>query len=130
MAGYSVDRARLEGLSTAEIQRILREEQDDYTSEALDIFREILDSRGAGIRIHPAKEAVSMKNIPQDNLPGDGADHLIQSPGDAVVMLNDILAQLLAGKLDPHVAQAASQVIMSILRAMEQDYLTESQEEP
>jgi len=130
MAGYSVDRARLEGLPTAEIQRILREEQDDYTPEALDIFRDILESRGDGLRSQSAKEAVSMQTIPRHNLSGHGADHLIQSPGDAVVMLNDILRKLLDGELDPHVAQSASQVVMSILRAMEQDYLTELQEEP
>lgn len=129
MNAYSVDRARLEGLSTADILRILREEEDDYTPEAREIFREILESRGTLHGGQTTKESVPMKNIPRDSLSGHVAQHLIESPGDAVIMLNNILGQLLDGEIDPHVAQAASQIIMSILRAMEQEFMTESQEE-
>jgi hypothetical protein len=129
MTAYSVDRARLEGLSTAEILRILSEEEDDYTPEALEIFREILESRGALHRDEPTKEPFSVKNIARESASEAAAEHFIRSPADAVVMLNNILGELLEGKLDPHVAQAASQIIMSILRAMEQEFMTEPQEE-
>ena len=45
MAEFKVDRALLEANSTEEIVRILQEERDDYTPEAIRIFEEILQER-------------------------------------------------------------------------------------
>ena len=45
MAEFKVDRALLEANSTEEIVKILQEERDDYTPEAIRIFEEILQER-------------------------------------------------------------------------------------
>jgi len=128
MPGYSIDRERLEALSSQEILRILREERDDYTPEALHIFEDILESRG----IAPRRDGMGRKapfaatDIASDR---DSSDLLIQSPRDGVVLLNKLLKGLLDGSMEPQVVQIGSQVISNILRAMEQDFLSGAEEE-
>lgn len=128
MAGYQVDRTRLEALPTDEIVRILREERDDYTREAIRILEEILESRGvsgprgAGMA---GRTALSASGDVTD-VPGD---LIVRGPKDAVAVLNDLLKGVLEGTMEPQAAQVAANVVMAILRAIEQDYITESQEE-
>ena len=58
MAEFKVDRALLEVNSTEEILKILQEERDDYTPEAIKVFEEILQERrgkkGVGGEQHAA----------------------------------------------------------------------------
>ena len=127
MSEYTVDRALLESHSTEEILRILKHERDDYTPEALKIFDEILEARG----VHredtaPTGEIVSRTGT-MDVSPV-GAETMIRTPGDAVRILNDLLAGVLDGSVDPEVAQAASSLVMGILRAMEQEFLHEAED--
>ncbi len=51
MADFKVDRTLLEANSTEEIIRILQQERDDYTPEAIRIFEDILRER-RGIEEH------------------------------------------------------------------------------
>ena len=44
MATYEIDRKLLESKSTEEISKILRDERDDYTPEAIEILEQILKS--------------------------------------------------------------------------------------
>ncbi len=127
MPGYAIDRARLEALSTEEIERILRKERDDYTPEAIRIFQEILDSRAVASR---HGESGSQNTRPETDilLNGRASDLLIKNPSDGVVVLNKFLKGLLDGTMEPRVVEIGVQVVNSILRAMEQDFLTGSEE--
>ncbi|MGB9616042.1 MAG: hypothetical protein ACP5M0_12845 [Desulfomonilaceae bacterium] len=128
MPGYSIDRERLEALSSEEILRILKEERDDYTPEALHIFEDILKSRG----VAPRREGMGRQaSFTATDIASDRAssDLLIQSPRDGVVLLNKLLKGLLDGTMEPQVVQIGALVISNILRAMEQDFLSGSEEE-
>lgn len=127
MAHYKVDRALLESHSTEDILRMLREERDDYTTEALDILEEILEARG----VHrPGASPPVPGRHPAAGLDvhSEVTETMIQSPSDAVRVLNDLLAGVLDGTVDSDVAQAATNVVLAILRALEQKFMTESED--
>jgi len=46
-----------------------------------------------------------------------------------VRVLNDLLSGVLSGSIDPQVAQVAAGIVMGILRAKEQEFMTEPEEE-
>lgn len=127
MAGYKVDRALLESFSTEEIRRILKEEFDDYTPEAIEVFRDILEERGA----QDAQAAVQSEPRGQTMAPGKAArpDMVVNSAPDAVRVLNVLLRGVMDGSVDPQVAHAATNIVMGILRAKEQEFMTEPEEE-
>lgn len=127
MSQYKVDRTLLESHSTADIQRILREERDDYTPEALRIFEEILEERGAS-QGTGGRERTTRAEMPIQDKRMRG-EEMIRDPSDAVRVLNGLLAGVLDGSVDLEVAQAASNVVMAILRALEQEYMTGSEEQ-
>jgi len=125
MATYDIDRKLLESKSTEEISKILRNERDDYTPEAIEILEQILKSRSmetsssrvsdfqpAGVRVEGYQSA------------GDP----VRTPGDAVRELNHLLAGVMNGTVDPQVAQVASNIVMGILRAMEMEFMHEPEE--
>jgi hypothetical protein len=128
MADYKVDRALLESFSTEEIIRILNEDADDYTFEAIKIFREILEVRGISsekeTKQTPGQEGASFMAAR-----ALGNDMLIRRPGDAVRLLSSLLSGVLDGSMDPQVAQVAGNLVMGILKAMEQEYIQGSGEE-
>jgi hypothetical protein len=128
MADFKVDRALLDANSTEEIVRILQEERDDYTPEAIRIFEEILQERqGKEISPGPAQATTEKSAAPFPAFQATGAV-LIQKPGDAVRILNDLLSGVLNGSTDPQVAQVAAGIVMGILRAMEQEFMIEGEE--
>jgi hypothetical protein len=128
MAEFKVDRALLEVNSTDEIIRILQEERDDYTPEAIRIFEEILKERqGKEMSRGPGPET-SEKSVPPSPVFQSTGAVLIQKPGDAVRILNDLLSGVLNGSTDPQVAQVAAGIVMGILRAMEQEFMIEGEE--
>lgn len=128
MSDYGIDKERLEELSTQEIMRILKEETDDYTPEAISIFREILASRGYS-------DDGSALRRPSGGSSGTGGSTVLVSgdavrhPSDAIRVLNGVLAGVLNGSIQPQVAKAAAKVVMAILHAVEQEYMTGSREE-
>ncbi len=128
MVDYKIDRAMLEAKSTEEILQILRKERDDYTPEAIEAFEEILAQRGAQVResVPPAARASSVRPAPSLHPSGDA---LIRNPSDAVTVLNNLLNGVLNGSIDPKVAEVSANLVMAILRAMEQDYMTEAEED-
>ncbi len=132
MTEYKVDRSLLEKNSTVEILRILKEEREDYTPEALAVFEEILEQRGVapehmnsslqqevGPPTNPSLKTAS--NRPPVNYSGV----YIKSPGDAVRVLNDVLNMTLNNKIDSQTATASANIIMTMLRAMEQEFMVE-----
>lgn len=128
MTDYGVDRARLEDLSTEEIQRILREERDDYTPEAIAVFQEILDSRG----VDPSGSGLRLGSSGPIGATGSSpglTPEMIRSPTDAIRVLNELLSGVLNGSVDPQVCQAATNVVMGILHAIEQEFMTGSRED-
>jgi len=127
MPEYLIDRARLEALPTEEIQRILIEERNDYTPEAISIFQDILAARGIESR---HGEAVGQKESSRTDILSsqEPSDLLIRTPHDGVVLLNQLLKGLLDGTVEPQVVEVGVQVVNSILRAMEQEFLTGSEE--
>jgi hypothetical protein len=128
MAEFKVDRALLEANSTEEIAKILQEERDDYTPEAIRIFEEILQERQGKEISRGASQATNEKsNTPFPVFRATG-ELLIQKPGDAVRILNDLLSGVLNGSTDPQVAQVAAGIVMGILRAMEQEFMIEGEE--
>jgi len=130
MGKYVVDRRLLETFSTDEILRILKQERDDYTEQAIAIFHEILQARGVDVRNPSGKprSAVSAsREAPADS--PESADLLVRSPSDAVRVLNHLLNGVVSGTVEPHAAQVASGIVMGILQAIEQEYLHESEED-
>jgi hypothetical protein len=128
MGAYHIDRSLLEAHSSAEIRRILREERDDYTAEAIKVFEEILAERGE----EPGNHAVTVGSPSSGVLNRTFADaeaRLIRSPADASRVLDEILKGVLSGSMEPRVGQAASGIVMAILRAMELEYVSETEEE-
>jgi len=125
MATYEIDRKLLESKSTEDILRILKEEREDYTPEAIEILEQILESRNvgsspsragvvqpAGVRVETYQKAIEP----------------VRTPGDAVRELNHLLAGVMNGTMDPQVAQVASNIVMGILRAMEMQFMQEPEE--
>lgn len=128
MAEFKVDKALLETNSTKEIVRILQEERDDYTPEAIRIFEEILQERQGKEISHDVSQATTTKSdVPFPVFQSTG-EVLIHKPGDAVRILNDLLSGVLNGSTDPQVAQVAAGIVMGILRAMEQEFMIEGEE--
>lgn len=128
MPDYRIDRSRLEALSTGEIRRILKEEKEDYTPEAVGMLEAILEERGAGSgRLTGETEQPGLSDSAQERL--SAADLLVRTPGDAVHVLDGLLKRVLDGTMEPQVAQVASNIVMGILRAMEQAYMTDSSED-
>jgi hypothetical protein len=126
MGSYEIDRNLLASKSTEEILRILQEERDDYTPEAIRIFEKILEARGihhmsSSSESDPAKSAAS-------RAPGSG-QVMVSSAADGIRVLNDLLGRVLDGTLEPRTGEVASNIVLGILRAIEQDLMTESQEE-
>lgn len=126
---YNVDRAVLEAESTENIIRILAEERDDYTPEALEIFEDILKARGVSKESRSAARPTWLSQNAQRRLSHEADDLLIRNPSDAVEVLNNLLKEVINGSLDPQVGQTAANMVMAILRAMEQEFMTEPQEE-
>ena len=118
MSTVEIDREMLETFSTSEIKRILREEYDDYTEEALEIFRDILEARGdegptrsseaitAGMTGQPQKSHFS------GNLP-------INNPVDAVEFLNDLLSGVMNDRIDHAKADVSVKIVLAVLKAHE-----------
>ncbi len=129
MGLYTVDRFKLEAKSTEEIVRILREERDDYTAEALSIFEEILEARGVDRRGSARTSGAGKGQTAPSFGSGDSPAASINSPIDAVGVLNDLLDRVLKGALDPATAQVAANMVMMILQALEQDFLRGEPEE-
>ncbi|MGB6064461.1 MAG: hypothetical protein WBG50_06610 [Desulfomonilaceae bacterium] len=128
MVEIKVDRAVLEANSTEEIIRILQEERDDYTPEAIKIFEEILrERRGQDVYLG-GSERDPGKSEHLSPVYAASREPLIRRPVDAVRVLNDLLGAVLNGSMEPETAQVASGIVMGILRAMEQEFMTESEE--
>jgi hypothetical protein len=130
MAEYKVDRELLNSYSTEEILRILKDEKDDYTPEALKVFAQILESRGAGahtptVTDRPALPAPAVSTRPRHDL----GSVVVNSPSDAVRVLNTLLSGVIDGTIEPQVGQVASNIVMNVLHAKEQEFMTESEEE-
>jgi hypothetical protein len=120
MSDYKIDREVLEQNSTEEIKRILRYERDDYTPEAIEIFEDILEQRGID------KNQISGRGPAGggfDSRSGPVSDPTVTNTADAIRVLNEILADTLNGRIEPEVATAASNTVMVILRALEQELL-------
>ena len=128
MAEFKVDRALLEANSTKEIVRILQEDRDDYTPEAIRIFEEILQERQGKEMSRDTIEATTAKSDSPFPVFQSTGEVLIHKPGDAVRILNDLLSGVLNGSTDPQVAQVAAGIVMGILRAMEQEFMIEGEE--
>jgi hypothetical protein len=128
MNAYRVDRSLLEAHSTAEIRRILRDERDDYTPEAIKVFEEILEERGVSTGSH-TEAAMVFTSGSANRSAADSEDRLIRSPADAIRVLDEVLQGVLRGSVEPPVGQAASGIVMAILRAMELEYVSETEEE-
>ncbi len=129
MADFKVDRTLLEANSTEEIIRILQHERDDYTPDAIRIFEDILRERHGKEEDQGAGRAVTEKTDPPSRAFKPSGEVLIHKPGDAVRILNDLLSGVLNGSMDPEVAQVASDIVMGILRAMEQEFMIEGEGE-
>ena len=80
MAEYKVDRALLESFSTEEIIKILNEEADDYTSDAIKIFKEILEIRGVTTD-NDKQRTTEQGNAPFKPIGSQGGNILIRKPG-------------------------------------------------
>lgn len=128
MAEYNVDRALLESYPSEEILRILREEQDDYTPEALKVFEEILESRDAGSHTLVDQQTQALSTTPKKDRPvREGMS--VNDPADAVRVLNTLLTGVIDGTIDPQVGQVAANIVMGILRAKEQEFMISPGEE-
>ncbi len=126
MGTYQIDRNLLASKSTEEILRILKEEREDYTPEAIRVFENILEARGVQ-RTEPKGGSDQVKSDTW-RAPGN-QEVLISSPADAIKVLNDLLSRVLNGTLEPEKAQVATNIVLGILRAIEQDLITESEED-
>jgi hypothetical protein len=54
---------------------------------------------------------------------------MVRTTRDAVRVLNTLLGGVLNGSIDPEVAQVAANVVLAILRALEQQFMTDSGDE-
>lgn len=128
MATVEIDREMLETFSSSEIKRILREEYDDYTEEALEIFRDILEARGDDYRTRSSDSApAAIKGEPQRNhftgsLP-------INNPQDAVEFLNDLLSGVMNDRIDHAKADVGVKIVLALLKAHEAALMMHSDED-
>lgn len=134
MNSYAIDRELLESYSSGEILRILKKERDDYTPQAIEVFYEILAARGVSVESKPQAgepetwtAAETDPDFASRSLPLDPLT--IRTPSDARRVLNDVLRGLMGGTVTPDTAQAACAVVMGILRAIEQEFMGETEEE-
>ncbi len=125
MATYEIDRRLLESKSTEEIARILKDEREDYTPEAIEILEQILESRNA---TSSSSRALDVKPAGMRVETYQNAREPVRTPGDAVRELNHLLDGVMNGTMDPQVAQVASNIVMGILRAMEMEFMHEPEE--
>jgi hypothetical protein len=125
MGNYRVDRERLKAYPTEEIFRILKNDRDDYTDEAIRMFEEILAERGV------ASDPVGTRAeiAPQTSSASFGIGP-VKGPADAVRILNKLLDDVISGKIDPASAQAATNIIMALLQALEQEAVQEEDYQP
>lgn len=128
MSTVEIDREMLETFSTSEIKRILREEYDDYTEEALEIFRDILEARGDEGRTR-VSEAIpagikdqSLKNHFTSTLP-------INNPVEAVEFLNDLLSGVMNDRIDHAKADVGVKIVLALLKAHEAALMMHSDED-
>ncbi|HMK34368.1 MAG TPA: hypothetical protein VK463_04820 [Desulfomonilaceae bacterium] len=127
MTEYQIDKNLLESFSTEEIMRILRDEVEDYTPEAVGVFNEILRKRG--VRTEKGPATADRQNSPETRETLHAGGVIVRHPGDAVRVLNSMLSGVLNGSMDPQVAQVAANLVMGILRAMEQEFMQGSGDE-
>jgi hypothetical protein len=127
MNKYHVDRSLLEAYSTEEILNILSYEKEDYTPQAIAVLEDILRVRGAKPTEELEESAASCSSCAACAHP-EQDDLLIATPTDAVHVLNDLLKAVLDGTIEPDVAQAAAALVTGILRAIEQEDLSELEE--
>ena len=128
MSTVEIDREMLETFSSSEIKRILREEYDDYTEEALEIFRDILEARGDDYRTRSSDSVPpGIKGEPQRNhftgsLP-------INNPQDAVEFLNDLLSGVMNNEIDFAKADVSVKIALALLKAQEAALMTQGDED-
>jgi len=128
MAEYKVDRELLESYSNEEILRILKEEEDDYTPEALKVFEQILESRGVRPQA-PLNRSARIRPDVSHRAGHVGESMLVNDASEAIRVLNTLLSGVIEGTVDPQVGQVAANIVMGILRAKEQEFMTEPGEE-
>ncbi len=124
MSSFEIDREMLESYSTSEIKRILREDYDDYTPEAIEIFKDILEARG--------DDSVKLGVAPGPQVSGSGrVDQFrhsfpVNNPSDAIDFLNDLLSGVLNGTIDTAKAQVSVEIVSVLLKAHEASLMMES----
>lgn len=124
MSSFEIDREMLESYSTSEIKRILREDYDDYTPEAIEIFKDILEARGDdsvkhGVAPSPQVSASGRVDQFRHSLP-------VNNPADAIDFLNDLLSGVLNGTIDTAKAQVSVEIVSVLLKAHEASLMMES----
>ncbi len=128
MSDFAVDREMLETFSTSEIKRILREEYDDYTEEALEIFRDILEERAEDVR--PPGSSGAVASVPPQIKTNSLAGSLpINNPRDAIDFLNGLLTGVLNESVNSERARVSVEIVSAILKAHEAALMIESDEE-
>ncbi len=128
MSTVEIDREMLETFSSSEIKRILREEYDDYTEEALEIFRDILEARGDDYRTRssdPVPAAITGEP-PRNNFAGSLP---INNPEDAVEFLNYLLSGVMNDTIDHAKADVGARIVLALLKAQEAALMTQNDEE-
>lgn len=127
MPNFEIDREMLESFSSSEIKRILREDYEDYTPEAIEIFKDILEARGDD------DQAVFSASTPT-GISGEASQKYaagslpINSPRDAINFLNGLLSGVMNDRIDLVKAGVSVNIVMAILKAHESALLTESDE--
>ena len=128
MSTVEIDREMLETFSSSEIKRILREEYDDYTEEALEIFRDILEARGDDYRTRSSDSApAAIKGEPQRNHFAGSLP--INNPEGAVEFLNDLLSGVMNNEIDFAKADVSVKIALALLKAQEAALMTQGDED-
>ncbi len=115
MADFKVDRSLLEANSTEEIIRILQQERDDYTPEAIEILKRSFRKDAAERKISalPRQSAAETDSAFQGFKPRASIDPQAWRCSEN----SERPAQWrLKWELNPQVAQVASEIVMGILR--------------
>jgi hypothetical protein len=124
MPDFIVDRELLEQNSTMDILRILKSEREDYTPEAIEIFEDILRQRG--VALEHVNSHISTPGPPPPGPMSTYRSTAVKNPADALRVLNNVLDMMFTKKIDHQAATAAANVVMTMLRAMEQEYMQDS----
>lgn len=127
MSDVTIDREMLESFSTSEIRRILREDYDDYTPEAIDIFKDILESRGDA-DIPPVAISTPGSGLAQKKEDRFTGSCEIYNPRDAINFLNSLLSGVMNDTIAPEKAAVGVEIVLAILKANEAALMTESEE--